>query len=880
MSAWKKLKYLLPSHRRAQESEMREELDSLAAIAGPRELGNLTLAAENARAAWGWTWFERLAQDLRYAARSLRGSPAFTLVAVLTLALGIGANTTIFTALNAVFLTKLPVHQPDRLRQLSWSSRKRAFGGKSLMQPMYDAYFLNKGETIVNFSYPVYQNLRDKAASFSDVACERSTGAMTFVSANFFRTVGLDAILGRTFTPDDDRPAASPTAVISYGYWQSAFGGDPQALNRTIARDQNGRALSTAMTIVGILPQDYFGLNPASAGARIYTPRQPAALQPPAVSSALTDDRNWNACDAVIARLRPGVSDEQARAESETLVAQAILANPPDQPYELPRITLINLDRGQNALRKLASLPLLILTCTTVVILLIACANIAGLLLARGTARRKEIATRLALGAARSRIVRQLLTEGLLLSAIGATAGIAIAYVASPWLPRLLTQQNSFGFGGLGVTIRPDARVAGFSLLLAVLTALLFGLAPALHATRMDLLAMMKIDAPARRRFHFASGKIMLAVQVTLSMLLLTGAGLFIRTLLNLRAVPMGYQPKGLLYFVVDNGGKGVGTIDEVIERLKSVSGVTSATASMWPLFTSAPDTYLQVCVPGDASYNFDDRFADSDVILPQFFKTWGVPVLRGRDFVSTDRPGQVIVNEAFVKRFLAGEADPIGQTIHLGPGCAAATIVGVAANSTDRPRITPRPFVYRRYAQPPPQVTFAVRTRGTSAAVAPALQDLLSNLNVTVDEGVTTGEQYRNDTMLQERLFAGLLSAFGSVALFIACLGIYGMLAYLVTRRTAEIGIRVALGAQRTDVMRMVIRESLAPVTLGLIVGIAAAGALTKFAASVLFGVSRNDPWTIAGAGLVFLLTAAVAAALPARRASGIDPMRALRHE
>ena len=596
MSAWKRLRYLLPRPRRAEERDMREELDSLAAIAGAKELGNLTLAAENARAAWGWTWLERLAQDLRYAARSLRGSPAFTLVAVLTLALGIGANTTIFTALNAVFLTKLPVRQPDRLRQLSWSSRKRAFGGKSLMQPLYDAYFLNKGETISNFSYPVYRNLRDKATSFSDVACERSTGAMTFVSGNFFRTVGLDAILGRTFTPDDDRPGAPPAAVISYGFWQGAFGGDPQALSRTIARDQNGRALSTALTIVGILPQDYFGINPASAGARIYTPRQPAALQPAAVANALTDDRNWTACDTVIARLRPGVFDEQARAESETLVAQAILANPPDQPYELPRITLTNLDRGQDALRKAASLPLLILTCTTGVILLIACANIAGLLLARGTARRKEIATRLALGAARSRIVRQLLTESLVLSAIGAIAGIAIAYVASPWLPRLLTQQNSFAFSGLGVTIRPDARVAGFSSLLAVLTALLFGLAPALHATRLDLLAMMKTAAPARRRFHFTGGKTMLAVQVALSVLLLMGAGLFIRTLLNLRAVSMGYQPTGLLYFVVDNGGKGVGTIDEVIGRLKGVPGVTSATASMWPLFTSAPDTSASLC--------------------------------------------------------------------------------------------------------------------------------------------------------------------------------------------------------------------------------------------------------------------------------------------
>jgi hypothetical protein len=298
---WRKLKYLLPSHRRAEEREMHDELDSLAAMAAPKELGNLTLAAEEARAAWGWIWFDRLVQDLRYAARVLRGSPAFTLVAVLTLALGIGANTAIFTAVNAVFLTRLPIRQPGQLRQLSWSSRKRAFGGKSLMQPMWDAYFLNKGETIVNFSYPVYRNLRDKAVGFSDVACASVAGPMTLISGNFFRALGLDAILGRTITPDDDKPGGPPVAVISYGFWQSAFGGDPQVLSRTITRDPSGRTLPAALAIVGVLPQEYFGLNPASAGRRIY-----AALQAASTPAALTDDRNWNTCAAVIARLGPG----------------------------------------------------------------------------------------------------------------------------------------------------------------------------------------------------------------------------------------------------------------------------------------------------------------------------------------------------------------------------------------------------------------------------------------------------------------------------------------------------------------------------------------------------------------------------------------------
>lgn len=869
---WRKLNFLQGSRRHADEQETQEELASLKELAEPGELGNLTLAAENARAEWGWTWLERLVQDLRCAARSLKSTLGFTLVAVLTLALAIGANTTIFTAVNAAYLTKLPVRNPDELWKLSWTSRQRAFGGRFLLQPVWDANVLNQGGTMSWFSYAAYKNIRDRNTSFTDVTCSRGGGPGRLVSGNFFRTFGVSAMLGRTIEPEDDRPDSPPVTVISYGYWRSEFGGDPAALGKTVTRDQTGRPLPIDFTIVGVLPKEFFGIDPAYAGSRLIVAMQPALRDNPA---ALSDDHDWNACEAVIGRLRPGVSPEQARAESEALTAQTILANPPAEAYELPHLKLTPFNRGQDTLRVAVYRPALILGLAVAALLLIACANIAGLLLARGSARRKEIATRLALGAGRPRIIRQLLTESLLLSVLGALPGIAIAAVVSPQLPRLLTRR--YTLPDYGIKIEPDLTVALFSAGLAMLAALLFGLAPALNATRLDLLTMMKSSLAPKTRVRFAAGRAMLAVQVGLSIVLLMGGGLFVHTLFNLRAVPMGYDPRNLLFFQVDLRTMTAEMVNGTIGRLRGIPGASSVTASMWPLFTSAPDTYMQVCVPGDRPKDFDDRFADSDVVLPEFFRTWGVPLLRGRDFTLADGPERVVVNQAFVKRYLTG--DPVGQAVHLGPDCVKGTIIGVVGNSTDRPRITPRPFVYRRWSQPPPTVTFAVRTP-VAAAVAPAMRAIMKGLNAFVVEDVTTGEQYRNDTMSQERLYASLLSGFGAVALFIACLGIYGALAYLVARRTSEIGIRMALGARQSEVMKLVVREFLIPVALGLATGLAAAYPLTRIIASMLFGISRSDPWTIAAAAFAMFLAAAAAAFFPARRASRIDPMRTLRYE
>jgi predicted permease len=861
---------------------MREELESVQALAreddDPVALGNLTRAAESARESWGGIWWDRLSQDLRYTARSLRAAPAFAAISILTLALGIGANTTIFTAVSAVFLRPLPVRNHDALRLLTWTSPKRAFGGRFLTQPMWDANVLNRGEGMKYFSYPVYLDLREHASSFASLACTRPgpsvnlpdgrTEGVQAVSGNFFTTLGVDAALGRVITSEDDRPGAPPAITISYSTWQTSFGGDPAILTRSL---QLGLIRAP---IVGVLSPDFFGLDPAFR-YRVMTAIQPALAN--AVPPVLSDAHNWNGCQAVLGILRPGVSAEQARVDTETLIDRAILADPPREEWIAPRVRIEDLGRGFDTLRKAAGEPFGLLVAVSILILLIACANLAGLLLARGAARQREIATRLALGASQGRVVRQLMTESLTISAIGGCAGAAIAYGCSPLLPKLFQQFNYYQFANLGVGFRPDTRVFLFSAALAGLTGLLFGLIPALRTVRAALVAAMK-GSPTSRRFRFTSGRMMLAAQVAFSMVLLIGAGLLLRTLWNLQSVPMGYDPNGILYFTVATPPNRQEFVSRVTEQLGSLPGVASATVSIWPLFTSAPDTYLQVCAAGDQPKSFDDHFADSDYILPRFFETWRVPLLSGRDFRAGEPLDNVIVNDAFVRRYLTGT--PLGASVRLGPKCESAAIVGVVANSTDRPRITPRPFVYRPYAYQPTQLTFTVRAAGDpSTLIAPARR-IVADLNTRVFDPLTTGVDYRNRTMNQERLFSALLSVFGGLALFIAFVGIYGMTAYMVRRRTPEIGIRMSLGARPSDVIRLVIRQALAPVAAGAAAGSFASIALAKLLSSILFGVSRGDPAAIAAAAFLLVLTAISGAAGPAWIASRIDPKQALHYE
>jgi predicted permease len=830
--------------------------------------------------------------NLRYAIRRLRQSPAFTVIAVLTLALSIGATTAIFAQLNAVFFKSLPLENPEELRRFGWNSNRRAFaGGLEDVKPGDEVF------PVEGFSYSAFRRIRDESRSFSDLACwqpwpsaaqivlqESGPVETQFVSGNYFKTLGVQAVVGRTLTPDDDRDSGTSTvAMVSYAFWQRHFGGDRGVLNRTL----HGNGVT--LTVIGVLPREFHGLDAIHVPDLIL----PLAMSPAmtGITNALNDNRNW--VFMIVGRLRAGVPEDQARAETEILVRQSILANPPNRPYELPAVSLLDVSRGTDSLRRAISRPLRLLTLTVSIILLITCVNIAGLLLARGTSRQKEIATRLALGAPRATLVRQLLTECLVLAVMGGAAGLALTYAFSPLLARLLRQFVVMPIGtvrDLAVDTAPDLRVLGFSLVLLVVSAVVFGLAPSLAAARVDLVSMLnQSSSKSGGRFRFGRGKALIALQVGLSMILLVGAGLLIRTVNNLRTEPLGLNPEGLLFFRVDPGFVGypvnrrMDFFENAIERLGNIPGVTAASGSgVPPLGVLATVSF---CVPGSTEIG-TDRLVSINTAGPKLFETWGVPLIDGRDVRWGDAgPANrvLVVNEAFAKKFYPDGA--LGRTMGMGQPCRADfwTIAGVVADSKRTPRTPVAPTVYVPYRQLPTlrSMTLAVRTTGDPIRLVPAIRRAMAELDSTVPIFDTmTAIGLRDGLIKQERLMSGLLVVFGAVAAFVCCLGIYGMLAYMVSRQTTDIGIRMALGARRSQVIGMVMLETLLPVAAGILLGVVSALALTRWIEAMLFGVSKNDPLTIAAVIAVFVAVAGLAAYVPARRASRVDPLIALRHE
>ena len=591
----------------------------------------------------------------------------------------------------------------------------------------------------------------------------------------------------------------------------------------------------------------------------------------------------WNTCNEVVGRLRSEASEEQAHAEASLLFARAILESPPQdaQQARLLVTDLLNI-RSLVDLRKGMSRPLLLLLFTAGLILLITCANIAGLLLARGRARQNEVATRFAVGAPRSRIVRQLLIESLLLSSCGGALGILLAYGVSPLLPGILSELSGKRDWlnpalTLGMDPTPDARVLGFSIALTVLTGLVFGLLPAIRATPANLVSTLRQTSSTRVSgfFRLRTGKTLVGLQVGMSMVLLIGAGMLLKTVANLKAVHVGYEPEGLLFVTTDPNRSGSGLVESGLNRLQALPGVRSVTVSQWPIYNNAEPKFA-VCVPGSTP---SEDSLDLEPIAPRFFETWGVRLVDGRDFNSASEQA-AIVNEAFAKKFFGGKR-AVGHELSLGrcPG-KPRTIVGIVADHKDRERVPVMPMVYIPYARTTAPSTFAIRTSGESRFQVPTVRRLMSELSASVDGDVITGIDYKNRNLRQERLLAGFLLFFGMLALVISCLGIYGMLVYTVARRTPEIGLRMVLGAQWSDVVSMVIVESLTPVAVGVAMGVIVAFALTRSVQSMLFGVSISDPSVLSGAAALFLITAAIAAFAPARRASRINPMRALRYE
>jgi predicted permease len=830
-----------------------------------------------------------LPQDVRYAFRTLRKSPLFTGIAVASLTLGIGANTAIFTLVDQLILQMLPVRHPEELVLLT--ARGNHYGS-------------NTGSNAL--SYPMYRDIRDRNQVFSGMFCrsimdfsvslEGRTELVTgeLVSGNYFPVLGVGAAAGRVFTAaDDQQQGGHPVAVLSYGYWKTRFAGDPGVIGKRMMI--NGYPI----TVVGVSQPGFDGVEPGFS---------PQIRVPMMMKNVLTNGPWYNLNDRrgryaqVFGRLKPGMTLTQAKAGLQPLFHQ-ILNMEVQQPafarasaeskekFLKMWLDVLPAAKGRSYMRQQFSNPLLALMGMVGLVLLIACSNVANLLIARAAARQKEIAVRLAVGASRAQLVLQLLEEGLLLSLAGAVLGIALAALVDHALVKLLPSTASVN---LNVASTPDARTLLFTLGISLLTAVLFGLVPALQATRPQLAGTLK-DQAGSVVGGTAVGlrKGLVVAQVALSLLLLIGAGLFVGSLRNLRGVSPGFDTSHLISFNVDpmlnhiTYDRGREYYRQMLQRLNGLPGTKSSSLAVIRLL-DGDEWDNGVFVEG---YSAKNGPADPHMqfCTPRFFETLGLPLLMGRDFTDRDdtaAPKVGIVNEKFAKKYFAG-LNPIGRHVGLGGDPGTKTdieIVGVARDAKYEDLRKEVPFeLYLPYVQQKFVVgmTAYVRTEAEPAAVFGEVRQAARAVdpNVPVVDLRTLEEQV-DQSMVTERLLASLSAVFGLLATVLAGVGLYGVMAYMVARRTREIGIRMALGAGGGNVVWLVMREVLLLCGIGVAIGAPAAWALTRLISTQLFGVKPTDPVTMLLAALGIAAAAALSGYLPARRATAIDPMRALRWE
>ena len=846
------------------------------------EFGSVAARQEECRDAVGLRLVGELRGDVSYALRLLRRSPAFTLVALLSLGLGIGANTAIFTLVDTVLVKTLPVEDPQRLFFVDNSGGK---SGGSNGPP-----------------YPCFERLRDHNRFLSGIAAfderlfkvsidgvpERMRGQ--YVSGTYFDLLGVRAAHGRLLTPaDDSEPGRGgphgAVAVISDGFWSRRFGRDPAVLGKTV---QVG---TRWVTIVGVTPPGFFGL-------QVGMPLD-ITLPMMLVDQGLQSTQSWWL--SVVGRLAPGASVEAARADLETLWDAYLteVGMPREKRGYFSGIALVPAARGGNELRRSYAEPLMIVMAIVGLVLLIGCANVANLLLARATARQNEMAVRLAIGASRGRLIRQLLTEGVVLVTLGAGAGLLFARWGASFLVAVLAGPAE------RVVLEPhfDLRVLGFTAGVSVVTALLFSLAPALRATRVDA---AKPTAAGGTATHNRLGRALVVLQVTLSVLLLSGAALFLRTLHNLNRVPSGFDRDGVLTMQVEATVPGrtvtpktpaefradharLGAIwSGFMERVHDVPGVSSAAvATMNPL--SGRDRGVRIAFHGPVQGLEMERGIGINHVTDGYFATTGIRLLAGRLFTPDDRSGSLrvaIVNETAARAFFGAET-PLGRKVSF-PGQRVQDefeIVGVVADTRYRDLRTPdQRMAYLPLEQAIDPITsaiVAVRGPGDVTRLAPSIRAIAT---ATVPGGFVTGigtmEQQVEMSLVRERMLALLATFFAALALVLACIGLYGVMAYRVARRTREIGIRIAVGASQPSVVWMMVRETLLLVTIGAALGTVASLAASRYIAGQLFGVTPRDPATIVLALAVLGLVTMVAGYVPARRASRIDPVRALRAE
>lgn len=880
------------------EAQQRAGLDAAAATRAARlAFGNPAAHREDVRAVWTWTQLEQLRIDVGVAVRVWARTPGLSLVALLTIALGIAATTSLAAQLRAVFWTELPLPRADDLQVVSWSADRRPYvlGPNVFGGPLVDGV-----ATLGSFSYPAYRAMADRATTLAGVACWSDLGEarpvllsgrgvvrVQFVSGTYFETLGVGAALGRTLQRDDEPLAGWPAvAVLSHGFWQRAFGGAADVTAHTVRL--NGRDFA----VVGVAPAGFFGLDAASP-PDVFLPIGATEIAA-ATQNARQNRGLWNLC-RVVARLDPTRSAEQARAELDALLAAVVAEAPPSDPYDPPRTWFTSAGRGVSTLRDGAATPLATLLGVVGLLLVAVAANLAGLLLARGQARAREVATRLALGASTGRIVRQLVTESLVLSLAGGALGVALAVALGGVATRLLAQFVPQQFGvdrEVAVAASIDVTVLAVALVVTVATGLLFGLAPAVRTARQDLLSAIKQQAATVAGRPWGS-RSMVACQAALALLLLAGAGGFMQTVARLRAADLGFATEGLVYARIEPRAGGfahpqrIRFVEEATARLAALPGVVSVSAAGAPPLGADNSVGLgtghTVVCPAEGTSAGRTASAISDAVAPGYFRTLGLPFVAGRDLRYADDGASrvVIVNAAFMRAFLPG-AGGDGHAVTLGP-CDQPfgrwTIVGVVADSRVDLRAPAEPMIYWPIAVFPAPITLIVRSAIGAETLIPGIRAALTALNAdvpTFGEAPVTALIERR--LRSERLLSGLLSVFAAATLGIAALGVYGLLSYAVVRRRAEISVRMSIGATPARVLGLVLRDGLVPIAAGVLIGAAIAAAAAGLIAPQLYGVSAGDPWLLAAAGGGVLAVALVAALAPAVAALRVPPVLALR--
>ncbi|HYL63554.1 MAG TPA: ABC transporter permease [Candidatus Methylomirabilis sp.] len=906
-----------------------------------REFGNVGLAKELTRDAWGWRWLENLFEDLRYGIRTLRKQSGFAIIAILTLALGIGANSAIFSLVDAAFLRAIPVRDAGQLVLLRWKAR---VSPKHLSNSSYgdcESDFQPTGAFGCSLSEPFFREVLKSRDVFSSVAAFAGSQPLNvsgngaanvvdqaeYVSGGYFETLGIQPALGRLINREDDAASAGPVVVLSYRYWQSQFAKSRDVLGKTILLNR------IPFTIVGVAEEKFASLSPGNRFVMWIPLSMAARLEVPWSNREIRSTYWWL---VIVGRRKPEVPVERARAELNTLFrnetekrddGQAMLG-----PEDGGALEVVPIEKGLTGARTGLQAPIYILMAAVGIVLLIACANVAGLMLARSASRQREMALRFALGASKGRILRQLMTESLMLASVGSLAGILLA----SWCVGAI--QNFVAADAEGLfpfTATIDLRVLLFTATITVVTGVLFGLAPAARGMRVDLTPALKEASGSSRqtsrarRAWFSAGNSLVIVQVALSIVVLACAGLLVRTLQNLEKVNPGFDARNLLTFRLDPTLLGYQTSDigrlynDVQQRLMNMPGVTSVSYAWSPLLAGNLRGHRFHL---EGTPKNERQRADAFPVGPEFFKTMRITLLVGRefngeDFATAERleiasekreaeeaaaktkapagaaarqapaedlpPAPAIVNEAFVRKFFpktnpvgrifgTAEADPAND-VEKSAGWQIAGIVSDAKNNELRREV--QPTIYEASVGEP--VSFEVRAQSDPLKYVPQIRALVGQMdrNLPVFEIETETRQIEQQ-LFQERFVARLSGAFGALALLLACIGLYGLVSYEVARRTREIGIRSALGAARGDVLRLVLAQGMRLAFVGAAAGLTLAFFLTRYAKALLFGVTAGDPWTFGFVTMLLIGVTLLACSIPARRAMRVDPVVALRYE